>query len=142
MSDAEYQSLVDNGELQKDFRADYIKLLDKTNMHEIDAEENKLTSMIQMQNNYFKQIAAMRTAYANGEDIGDVKWIDIKGEYSKVYDKFVNDSADTFSNLITRSKEKTLASLKEYSSSLGQQISNLDQRINNEVSSQQIPCLA
>lgn len=133
MSDAEYQSLVDNGELQKDFRADYIKLLDKTNMHEIDAEENKLTSMMQMQNNYFKQIAAMRTAYANGEDIGDVKWIDIKGEYSKVYDKFVNDSADTFSNLITRSKEKTLASLKEYSSSLGQQISNLDQRINNEV---------
>lgn len=133
MSDAEYQSLVDNGELQKDFRADYIELLDKTNMHEIDAEENKLTSMMQMQNNYFKQIAAMRTAYANGEDVGDVKWIDIKGEYSKVYDKFVNDSADTFSNLITRSKEKTLASLKEYSSSLGQQISNLDQRINNEV---------
>lgn len=133
MSDAEYQSLVDNGELQKDFRADYIELLDKTNMHEIDAEENKLTSMMQMQNNYFKQIAAMRTAYANGEDIGDVKWIDIKGEYSKVYDKFVNDSADTFSNLITRSKEKTLASLKEYSSSLEQQISNLDQRINNEV---------
>lgn len=133
MSDAEYQSLVDNGELQKDFRADYIELLDKTNMYEIDAEENKLTSMMQMQNNYFKQIAAMRTAYANGEDIGDVKWIDIKGEYSKVYDKFVNDSADTFSNLITRSKEKTLASLKEYSSSLEQQISNLDQRINNEV---------
>ena len=133
MSDAEYQSLVDNGELQKDFKADYIKLLDQTNMHEIDAEENKLTSMIQMQNNYFKQIAAMRTAYANGEDIGDVKWMDIKGEYSKVYDKFVNDSADTFSNLITKSKEKTLASLKEYSSSLGQQISNLDQRINNEV---------
>lgn len=133
MSDAEYQSLVDNGELQKDFRADYIELLDKTNMHEIDAEENKLTSMMQMQNNYFKQIAAMRTAYANGEDIGDVKWIDIKGEYSKVYDKFVNDSADTFSNLITRSKEKTLASLKEYSSNLEQQISNLDQRINNEV---------
>lgn len=133
MSDAEYQSLVDNGELQKDFRADYIELLDKTNMHEIDAEENKLTSMMQMQNNYFKQIAAMRTAYANGEDVGDVKWIDIKGEYSKVYDKFVNDSADTFSNLITKSKEKTLASLREYSSSLGQQISNLDQRINNEV---------
>ena len=133
MSDAEYRSLVDNGELQKDFRADYIELLDKTNMHEIDAEENKLTSMMQMQNNYFKQIAAMRTAYANGEDVGDVKWIDIKGEYSKVYDKFVNDSADTFSNLITKSKEKTLASLKEYSSSLGQQISNLDQRINNEV---------
>ena len=133
MSDAEYQSLVDNGELQKDFKADYIKLLDKANMHEIDAEENKLTSMMQMQNNYFKQIAAMRTAYANGEDIGDVKWMDIKGEYSKVYDKFVNDSADTFSNLITKNKEKTLASLKEYSSSLEQQISNLDQRINNEV---------
>lgn len=133
MDDAEYKSLVENGQLQKDFKADYIKLLDQTNMHEIEGEDNKLTTMLQMENNYFKQIAAMRTAYAKGEDVGDVKWMDIKGEYSKVYDKFVNESADTFSNLITKDKEATLASLREYSAGLGQQISNLDQRIENEV---------
>lgn len=133
MDDTTYKSLVEEGKLQQTFKDDYIKLLDTANMYEIEGEENKLKALTQMQNNYFKQIAAMRTAYAKGEDIGDVKWMDIKGEYSKVYNKFVNDTADAFTGLITTSKADTLAALEAQSAELNTQIGNLDKRINSEV---------
>ena len=133
MDDTTYKSLVEEGKLQETFKDEYIKLLDTANMYEVEGEENKLKALTQMQNNYFKQIAAMRTAYAKGEDIGDVKWMDIKGEYSKVYNKFVNDTADAFTGLITTNKADTLAALEAQSAELNTQIGNLDKRINSEV---------
>lgn len=133
MSDAEYQAAVKSGDLQADFKQSYIDLLDKTNLAEIDAEENKLNTMLTLNNGYFKQLASMRTAYANGEDVGDVQWLDIKGEYEKVYDRFVEETANSFTSLISNDKQGTLTALEAYSSTLGQQIGMLDRRINSEV---------
>lgn len=133
MSDAEYKKAMEKGEIQETLKTSYIDLLDKTNMAEIEAEDNKFSTLITMTGNYYKQIAAMRTAYANGEDIGDVSWIDIKGKYSKVYEKFVEESSNAMTSLISSNRQETIDSLQKYSDQLGASISNLDQRINNEV---------
>lgn len=133
MSDAEYKKAMEKGEIQETLKTSYIDLLDKTNMAEIEAEDNKFSTLVTMTGNYYKQIAAMRTAYANGEDIGDVSWIDIKGEYSKVYEKFVEESSNAMTSLISSNRQETIDSLQKYSDQLGASISNLDQRINNEV---------
>lgn len=133
MSDAEYKKAMEKGEIQETLKTSYIDLLDKTNMAEIEAEGNKFSTLVTMTGNYYKQIAAMRTAYANGEDIGDVSWIDIKGEYSKVYEKFVDESSNAMTSLISSNRQETIDSLQKYSDQLGASISNLDQRINNEV---------
>lgn len=133
MSDAEYKKAMEKGEIQETLKTSYIDLLDKTNMAEIEAEDNKFSTLITMTGNYYKQIAAMRTAYANGEDIGDVSWIDIKGKYSKVYEKFVDESSNAMTSLISSNRQETIDSLQKYSDQLGASISNLDQRINNEV---------
>ena len=133
MSDAEYKKAMEKGEIQETLKTSYIDLLDKTNMAEIEAEDNKFSTLVTMTGNYYKQIAAMRTAYANGEDIGDVSWIDIKGKYSKVYKKFVEESSNAMTSLISSNRQETIDSLQKYSDQLGASISNLDQRINNEV---------
>lgn len=133
MSDAEYKKAMEKGEIQETLKTSYIDLLDKTNMAEIEAEDNKFSTLVTMTGNYYKQIAAMRTAYANGEDIGDVSWIDIKGKYSKVYEKFVEESSNAMTSLISSNRQETIDSLQKYSDQLGASISNLDQRINNEV---------
>lgn len=133
MSDAEYKKAMEKGEIQETLKTSYIDLLDKTNMAEIEAEDNKFSTLITMTGNYYKQIAAMRTAYANGEDIGDVSWIDIKGKYSKIYEKFVDESSNAMTSLISSNRQETIDSLQKYSDQLGASISNLDQRINNEV---------
>ncbi len=133
MSDAEYKKAMEKGEIQETLKTSYIDLLDKTNMAEIEAEDNKFSTLVTMTGNYYKQIAAMRTAYANGEDIGNVSWIDIKGEYSKVYEKFVDESSNAMTSLISSNRQETIDSLQKYSDQLGASISNLDQRINNEV---------
>lgn len=133
MSDAEYKKAMEKGEIQETLKTSYIDLLDKTNMAEIEAEDNKFSTLVTMTGNYYKQIAAMRTAYANGEDIGDVSWIDIKGKYSKVYEKFVEESSTAMTSLISSNRQETIDSLQKYSYQLGASISNLDQRINNEV---------
>jgi TP901 family phage tail tape measure protein len=133
MSDAEYKKAMEKGEIQETLKTSYIDLLDKTNMAEIEAEDNKFSTLVTMTGNYYKQIAAMRTAYANGEDIGNVSWIDIKGEYSKVYEKFVDESSNAITSLISSNRQETIDSLQKYSDQLGASISNLDQRINNEV---------
>lgn len=133
MSDAEYKKAMEKGEIQETLKTSYIDLLDKTNMAEIEAEDNKFSTLVTMTGNYYKQIAAMRTAYANGEDIGDVSWIDIKGKYSKVYKKFVEESSNAITSLISSNRQETIDSLQKYSDQLGASISNLDQRINNEV---------
>lgn len=133
MSDAEYKKAMEKGEIQETLKTSYIDLLDKTNMAEIEAEDNKFSTLVTMTGNYYKQIAAMRTAYANGEDIGDVSWIDIKGKYSKVYKKFVDESSNAMTSLISSNRQETIDSLQKYSDQLGASISNLDQRINNEV---------
>lgn len=133
MSDAEYKKAMEKGEIQETLKTSYVDLLDKTNMAEIEAEDNKFSTLVTMTGNYYKQIAAMRTAYANGEDIGDVSWIDIKGKYSKVYEKFVEESSNAMTSLISSNRQETIDSLQKYSDQLGASISNLDQRINNEV---------
>lgn len=133
MKKKEYEAAVESGDLQKNFKENYMELLNTANMYEVQGEENKLTSMIQMNNNYYKQLAAMRTAYTNGEDIGDVKWADIEGEYEQVYNKFVNDTASSFTDLISKDKNATLDSLRAYSNELGDQIRNLNDRIASDV---------
>ena len=133
MKEEEYKNAQASGDLQKNLSEAYVKLLDAQNIAQIKGEQDKLTTLFQLEQNYYKQLALLRDAYRKGENVGDVKFVDLKGEYSRVYESFKKESSEAFTGLITEDKKETVDNLKKYRNSLNDQITQLNGRIDEEI---------
>lgn len=133
MSDAEFKEAQSSGDLQEELSNAYISLLDEQNIAQITGTQDKLNTLLNMEQNYYKQLALLRDAYIKGEDAGSVKFIDLDEEYDRLYEDFKKKSSAAFTDLITDDKTETVNALKNYKASIDDQITILDGRIEEEI---------